>query len=37
MAKIVSADQINRTGTMITPNNMRRMVMRFSLGLFISA
>jgi len=34
-AKIVSADQMNRIGTMITPNSMRRMVMRFSLGLDI--
>jgi hypothetical protein len=35
-AKIVSADQINRTGTMITPSNIRRMVMVFSFRFDIS-
>lgn len=34
-AKIVSADQMNRTGTMITPNSIRRMVMAFSFRLDI--
>ena len=34
-AKIVSADQMNRTGTMITPNSIRRMVAMFSLRLDI--
>jgi len=34
-AKIVSADQMNRTGTMITPNSIRRMVVIFSLRLDI--
>jgi hypothetical protein len=36
-AKRVSADQMNRTGTMITPSNIRRMVMVFSLRLLIKA
>jgi hypothetical protein len=35
-AKIVSADQMNRTGTMITPSNIRRMVTVFSFRLDIS-
>ena len=34
-AKIVSADQMNRIGTMITPNSMRRIVAMFSLRLAI--
>ena len=35
-AKIVSADQMNRTGTMITPNSIRRIVTVFSFRLDIS-
>ena len=34
-AKIVSAEQMNRIGTMITPNSMRRIVAMFSLRLAI--
>ncbi len=34
-AKRVSADQMNRTGTMITPSNIRRMMVIFSLRLDI--